>query len=108
MYPRFSLHFASKMWKNLNISKVPSCIRMISFLFNKSGNGMMPPGHYNFLFGLFLVGVAIIANYFDTYFAVLTVLLIVALLFKEMITPEFPQVDKFDEESDLYEDFFNY
>ena len=68
----------------------------------------MPPLHFLFGFGLFLIAVYIMVNYLNTYTALIIAALIVALLFKEMITPEFPEVEKFDEESDLYEDFLNY
>ena len=69
---------------------------------------MMPPLHFLFGFGIFLIFISVVVNYFNTTVAMLVSLLIVALLFKELTTPEYPEIETFDPDSDLYEDFLNY
>ena len=66
--------------------------------------------HMNYLFGLGLLAIfiSVVVNFFTTPVSLLVAATLILLIFKEVITPEFPEIDKWDAESDLYEDYHNY
>lgn len=66
--------------------------------------------HMNYLFGLALMAIfiSVVVNFFTTPISLLVAATLILLIFKEVITPEFPEIDKWDAESDLYEDYHNY